>query len=177
MHIEYTLNEQDYLDFQLYTASKSIRLQKKKLRGWILLPLFSILLATYFYIQNTPGLAIYFGAIAFLAVLFYPKYFNWRHARHYKRFINANYKDRMGLKEKLEITPGYIFSKNITGEGKINITEIDQVTETSTCFFIKIASGSSFIVPKRELENLNQFKSRLKECKLSITEELEWKWA
>ena len=36
MTIEYKIEEQDFLDFQLFTASKSDRINKKKRNGWVL---------------------------------------------------------------------------------------------------------------------------------------------
>ena len=99
MTIEYQLNEQDFLDFQLFTASQSDRINKKKKNGWILLTIGSIVVSIYFYINQDIALTIYFGLVALACGLFYPRYFRWRYKRHYKTYIKENYSKRFGQTE------------------------------------------------------------------------------
>jgi hypothetical protein len=40
----------------------------------------------------------------------------------------------------------------------------------------KLKTGLSVIVPKRELENLNEVKAEFKRLGLEVEEHLDWKW-
>ena len=90
MTLEIKINEQDFLDFQLFTASKSDRINKKKRNGWILLTLGSTVVALFFYLNQNIAMTIYFGLVAIACGLFYPRYFKWRYKKHYKTYIREN---------------------------------------------------------------------------------------
>jgi hypothetical protein len=176
MTLEYKIDEQDFLDFQLFTASKSDRINKKKRNGWILLTIGSIVVALYFYLNENVAMTIYFGLVAIACGLFYPKYFKWKYKKHYKTYIKENYSKRYGQIEALEINNDYIFSKDKTGEGKINISEIERVDETDNHFFLKISTGLSLIIPKKELENVDELRENFKEIRLTVNNETNWTW-
>jgi hypothetical protein len=176
MTLEYKINEQDFLDFQLFTASKSDRINKKKRNGWILLTLGSIVIAFYFFLSENIAMTIYFGLVAIVCGLFYPKYFKWRYKKHYKTYIQENYSKRFGQIEYLEINSDYIFSKDKTGEGKINLSEIERVDETDNHFFLKISTGMSLLIPKSELGNIDKLREKFKEIGLIINDETKWSW-
>lgn len=176
MTLEYKIDEQDFLDFQLFTASKSDRINKKKRNGWILLTIGSIVVALYFYLNENVAMTIYFGLVAIACGLFYPKYFKWKYKKHYKPYIKENYSKRFGQIEALEINNDYIFSKDKTGEGKINISEIERVDETDNHFFLKISTGLSLIIPKKELENVDELRENFKEIRLTVNNETNWTW-
>ena len=125
MRIEYSLEEQDFLVFQLFTASKSDRINKKKRNGWILLTVGALLITVYFYLSRINSMAIYFGIVVIVTGLFYPKYFRWRYKKHYHTYIIENYSKRFGELATLEFNPDSIFSRDKTGEGKLNLSEIE----------------------------------------------------
>ena len=176
MTIEYKIEEQDFLEFQLFTASKSDRINKKKRNGWVLLTAGSFIVAFYFYLNKNTAMTIYFGIVALACGLFYPKYFKWRYKKHYKAFIKENYSKRFGQIESLEINGDYIFSKDKTGEGKINLNEIERVDETDNHFFLKISTGLSLLIPKGELVNIEELREKFKEIGVIVNDETKWTW-
>ena len=176
MTLEYKIDEQDFLDFQLFASLKSDRINKKKRNGWILLTAGSIIVAFYFYLNKNNPMTIYFGFIAVATGIFYPKYFKWRYKKHYKTYINENYSKRFGKIETLEINSDSILSKNKTGEGKINLSEIEKIDETENHFFLKISMGISLLIPKRELKSVDELREKFKEIGLAINNETSWTW-
>jgi len=176
MKIEYKIEENDFLDFQLFAASKSERIMKKKKTGWIFLTAGSLTGSIYFYLQQNIAMTVYFAVITIICGLFYPKYFNWRYKKHYKNYIKDNYQKRFGQIENIEITEEYIYSKDKTGEGKIKLTEIDEVSETQNHFLLKVSTGMSLIIPKREIKNIDLLKIKFNEIGLNVIDELSWKW-
>lgn len=176
MILKYKIKEQDFLDFQLFTASKSDRINKKKRNGWILLTVGAIVIAFLFYLKENTTITIYFGFVAVVCGLFYPKYFKWRYKKYYKTYIKENYSKRFGETETLEINDNHILSKDKTGEGKINLSEIEIINETDNHFFLKISIGASLLIPKKELKNVDKLREKFKEIGLAINNETNWNW-
>ena len=176
MKLEFKIDEQDFLDFQVFTASKSKRINKKKRKGWILLTVASIVVAFYFYLNQNNTMTIYFGLVAVASVIFYPKYFKWRYIKHYKTYIKENYSKRFGEVETIEISNDSIFSKYKSGEAKINLSEIEKIDETDKHFFLKVSTGYSLLIPKRELKNADGLREKFKDIGLTVNDERNWTW-
>jgi hypothetical protein len=176
MKIDYELQENDFLQFQLFTASKSDRIKRKKRNSWLIMTFCSFIIAGYFYIIENHSLAIYFGLISILTALFYPNYFKSRYKNHYKKFIKENYAKRFGQRETLEFHSDYIFAKNKTGEGKIYLKEIEEINETEFHYFLKVSTGVSLFMPKQNVEQSNELISRFNELGIKVNDELSWKW-
>lgn len=176
MKLEFKIYEQDFLDFQLFNASKSDRINKKKRSGWLLWTIGSIVVTIYFYFNQNIAMTIYFGIMAIVCGLFYPNYFRWIYKKHYRTYIKDNYSKRFGQTERLEIKEDSIITKDKTGEGRINLTEIEKVDETENHFFLKISTGLSLIIPKREIENSGGLRSNFQNLGLIVNNERNWKW-
>ncbi len=176
MEFTYKLKANDFLLYQLFTASKSKIIARKKMYGWLIFTLAGAIFALYCYFYNSTALAIYFGTIAAVWGLFYPKYFNWKYFKHYNSFINENYKNRFGKTTTISISKEYIIATDDSGEGKIKTSQIVGVSETSLHLFITFSSGVSLIVPKRELANFGELKEGLIKVGFSINNELSWSW-
>lgn len=161
MKLEYKIEEQDFLDFHLFTASKSYRINKKKRNGWVLLTVGAIVVAFYFYLNQNNAMTIYFGLVAIATGFFYPKYFKWRYKKHYKAYIAENYSKRFGQVETLEISNELIFSKGKIGEGKIKLSEIEKIEETNSHFFLKVSTGLSLLIPKRGLKDAESLRREI----------------
>lgn len=176
MKFQYKIEATDFLEFQLYTASKDPIVQKRKLRSWILLPIAFTIMAIFSYLSQTYYLAIYFIVLAFVIGFFYPKYFSWRYKKHYASFIGRNYAKRFGQPAELEITKDFILSKDKVAEGKVKLSEIEYVSETPNHFFMKISTGMSFILPKKEIDASVDLKAEFTRIGLVVKDELGWKW-
>lgn len=176
MEFTYKLESIDFLKYQLFTASKSKQIAKKKMYGWLVFTLAAALFALYCYFNNSTALGVYFGVIAAVWGLFYPKYFSWKYYKHYKSFVTKNYESRFGKTTRVTFSKTHIIATDDSGEGKIKLTEIANVNETSQHLFISFLSGASLIIPKNELVNLNELKEHLTKIGCSINRELDWRW-
>ncbi|MFV0472052.1 MAG: YcxB family protein [Paludibacteraceae bacterium] len=176
MTIEYKINEQDFIDFQLFTASKSDRINRKKKTERILLTIGSFIIALCFYLTHNTPMMIYFGLVAVVCGLFYPKYFVWRYKKYYKSHIKEYYSKRFGQTERIEINNDSVFLKDKIGEGKINLSEIDKIDETNDHFFLKVSTGVSLIIPKREIPNPYVVRDKFADIGLRVNDETNWKW-
>ena len=73
MKIDYHLDEDDFLTHQLFIASRSPRIQLKRKRSWISVPIVYSIIGILFLVQEQFGLMFVFVFLGFL-VCFYPKW-------------------------------------------------------------------------------------------------------
>ena len=176
MKIKYTLDRQDFVQLQLFNATKSVSIQKKKRRETIYLTLGALLAAAYFFIQDHMAVTIWFLLVAVVTVFFYPKYFKRKYRKHYEKYIDEHYAKRFGEKVELALTNDAIWSKNHIGEGTIYLSEIDRVNETQHHFFLHTSAGPSIIIPKRELDTLDQFRAAFAKVNIPVIDDKNWSW-
>ena len=176
MKYTYKIDLEDLLTFQLYTASKSEVVEKKRRNGRFILMLASIAFSGYFFTQNEVALGTYFAIMVVLTFFFYGKYFLWKHKLNYRRFIKANYSSRFGMEETLETFPDRIHVKDNLGEGDVKRSEFESVAETGDYFFLQLAVGTSLVVPKAQI-NPADFKKDLLRLKIPFVEDLNWSWS
>ncbi len=154
MKIKYELTEDDYLAYQIHASSVSERIQAKKRKQHQFLVIGCIIVALFFFFVGKLFMVVLLVFYAFVAGLFFKKYFDWRYKQHYKAYIKEVYKNRFGIIAELEFAADVIRSKDRIGEGKVKLNEIERVDETDSHLFMKISNGESFIIPKQKIENL-----------------------
>lgn len=176
MKIDYKIEEDDFLEFQLFTASKSEQIVKKMRNGRIISSLITASIGFYFYWTDEMGMAVYLFILALALGLFYPKYLKWRYRKHYVKHIKEHYSNNFGQLTELDITEFGIASKDKTGEGNIKLAEVEEVNETQNHFFIKISNGMSIIIPKNILQDAEGLKAHFVKLGLNINEDYSWKW-
>ena len=175
MTYNYTLEAQDFITFQLYTASNSNRINRKKKRSWLFLTVAFAIITFYNYHYDYKTLSLYFGVITILCVLFYPNYYKWKQNRHYKRFTFEHNKNSFGRLETITFNKKHLLLENTSGTGKINLTEFEGVDEIGSHYFMKMTNGASLIIPKSQI-NTDSFINEIKKLKLLINSNLNWKW-
>jgi hypothetical protein len=177
-----TLDENDYLTYQLYTASRTPRIKKARIRGWIFTTVTFLCLTYLFFESYNDFLGYYFLVASGLSLTLYPIYSRWRYKRHYKKHIQDTYKNRFGEECALEISDDVIVTRDKTGEGKINTTEIEEINEIKDFYFVKVKTGVSLIISKlkTETKDLEAIEKSLKELAdkkgIKWNAELDWKW-
>ena len=176
MKLEYILEEKDFIDYHLFSFSENKRtLKTMNISKFLLVGLF-IYFSYDMYNNNQIRIAIILGILAIFILLFYNKIYQSKLKKHFSKIVKDNYMKRIGEKETMEFTSDYIITEDKTGEGKTKISEIEKISETQNNFFIKLSNGSSFIVPKNGLKNLEHIKNKWKELNIPIFENLTWEW-
>ena len=166
MKIEYSLQNEDFLDYQLFNYTKSAKLNKRRRKSWILFSVCFLLFAVSAHLRSNEIQALLFLILCLICILFYPKYIKWRYKKHYLNFIKDNYQARIGKTESLDFQEKIIHSKSATGEGKIYLTEIENIYEIPRIFIMSI----------KYISDLNQLKKKFTDLKLKVDENLDWKW-
>ncbi len=174
-----SLSEDDFLTYQLYAASKSNQIKKSRKIGRILIPLMYFVVFILFIITTRYTLGIIILSIGILWFLIYPIYSKKRYLNYYKKFIQENYKNRIGIEGLISIENGFIITKDQTGDGKIKLSEVDAIVEIDTHIFIHLKQNISMIFKKNNDKNdlINQFVKIIEtENNIEKTIELNWKW-
>lgn len=180
MQLEYSLEEKDFLTFQLYTASKSETIRRRRLRSKWILPVIYFFFAILIFYKGIPVIASVFIIIAILWFIFYPKYESKKYVKHYQTFIREHHTGKLNRKALLEIDGSRILSKDETKTTEILTSEISSITSLPQHYFIKLKTGDTFIVPKRALSEPllieNEFKELAEKLKIVFASEMNWKW-
>lgn len=180
MNITYRIDENDLLTYQLFIASISERIKKKRklnrLYPFILysvVALLSLMLVDYL-------LAILFLILAVLWFFIYPLWERKRYISHYRGFIRENFVGKDDVESTLEITKESIIVKDPSMESKISTSEIEIIYEIPTAILIKLTLGASLILPIDKITEIENVRSELKELarQLEIDYVLKenWEW-
>lgn len=165
MEINYNLTEEDFINFNLYhiknskTAIRSLQLQR------MIGPLI-FLISSYVFskIGDVPfiGLFITFSIISILWFIFYPKYFYNHIIRHVKKMIKEGKNDGLLGEHRMMISEEGIVDSTTNGETKVNWSGIKELKEDGNYLYLYNSSVSAYILPKRELRNVDDMRSLFK---------------
>jgi len=171
--------EDDLLNCQLFTASKSKNIKRNRRKTWLILLGCSLVCAIVFYINDNTFFFYYCVIVCIAVLLFYPLYQKHLYRRHFKKFVKERFESIKDVEYRIELNEDNIISDSRIGKVIINSSEINEVTETRDYFFIKISSGDTLTLPKRCFagKSLSQAISRISQKhKLSVNNELNWEW-
>ena len=180
MKLEYILEEQDFLTHQLYAASKSENIEKKRKRTRLRVPMIYAVVGIFACFMQNYGLGGVFLVLAVLWYVFYPLWEKGHYLKHYRNYIKENYSERVGKAISFEWIGDHLFVKDAVSEGKILISEIEEIDEIGVAFYIKIRSGVYFILPKDKVGEVSAVRAELQklaeEVQVPYKREEEWVW-
>ena len=178
--IEYSLDEQDCLTYQLYAASKSPRITKKRKRNKITVPLFYGVVAVFFYTQQNISGFILFLALGTGWYIYYAKWEKNVYLKHYKKYVKEVCQNQIGVITTLAFHDEFIFASDAGNESKIMNSEINSFVEIPTLILVQLKSGQAFAIPKSRLENLQdtivQLKQAASNASVPYRVENDWVW-
>ncbi|AFM04371.1 hypothetical protein Fleli_1986 [Bernardetia litoralis DSM 6794] len=178
MKIEYTLTEEDFLEYQLYITSQSKSIQKKRLIAKFTVPLMYIFIGIFFYFYNNNQNAILICIfLAALWLLIYPLYSKYRYKRFYLNHIKKKYTDKLDHVDALKLgNNNYFYVKEQGKEGKVKTTDADKLIELKDHFFLQMKKGGAIIIPKTYVLNGEAFKQQIANLNIAYLNDTDWKW-
>lgn len=166
MEIEYNLTEDDYLQFNIFHLKHS----KTAARVLIILRLTGpviFLLAAYFFptIDNLsfPVLLTIFIFLSVVWFLFYPKYYYNFIKRHTLKMIREGKNEGLLGKHWLTMSENDLVETSVVNELKVPWSGIQEFKEDDNYFYLYNSAISTFIIPKRELNDIAEVKNYLQE--------------
>lgn len=180
MTVTFTHDENDYLDQQLYVATKSKQIVQRRQRGKLLIPVFSLVMIGLQFYQKQYIQTLYFLGIAIAWYFLYPLWEKRYYLKFYKKFISDNFKDRFNKETIVEFKANSLVAKDDTTSGEISYSEIEKIIEIPSLFFIKLKSSAYLIFPKdktKDMNTLHEAFTFLKDKhKIPFSSEMDWIW-
>jgi YcxB-like protein len=180
MTLSYALTEYDFLQHQLFVSSKSERIKKLRTKSLITVSCVLFILSVLFFQTKNNFFAYYFLGFGIINIFFYPLYLKSHYKKHYRKYIQENYKNRFGKLSTLTFNDESFECFDSTGNSKMNLSEIEVITETGEYFYLGLKSGGNIIIPKANAENIDILRAELLKVKdrlkIKLNTELNWKW-
>jgi hypothetical protein len=180
MKIDYSLDKADFLEYQLYTASKSdtVRntIRKSRFSVPIVYAILGLLLLTFKMIV----LGLIFFGLALGWYYLFPLYNRGRYVRYLNKYLDEYNKNKFDKPVTLTFSDDYIESSDFMSVSKFKVKEIAEVNEIEDYIFIKLTTSESFIIPKNKISNLDNLNERLmkivSDLGINHNIDLNWKW-
>lgn len=180
MKLTYSLNLNDFLQYQPYTASRNRIIKNQRLRGYIFFILFLITLSFISFSDYEKPAFFVTLLIAAVLLCIYPLYVRRYYYNHYKKSANENFKNKAEKEGNVSINDDYILLWDETGETKVYNSNLEGINEVNDYLYLKLKTGESIIFPKNKIENFDALQERLnalaEKYNLIQTKDLNWKW-
>lgn len=165
MELNYKLNEEDYLDFNLFHAKNSPAVQKQVTMQRIFVPVLYIVLAILASIfLDMPFLILFipFLIIGILWSIFYPAYFYRLIKRNATKMMREGKNEGVLGAHKMIFTEDGLREISPKGELSISWSGIENFGEGPSGFYLYNSGLSALIIPKKELGNSEEVGGFLK---------------
>ncbi len=180
MKIDYTLSENDLLTHQLFSASKSKTIQKRRAKGKIFLLLIYMAMGFFIWDRNGPPTAAVFFVVCLPLYFVYALMERNQYVNHFKRYVAERDKDLLGRTTALTFTESHLEMNEAEKESIIPYSEIETIFEIGSLFSISLKNGQSVLIPKAGLSSLDETRNYLRHLAsrldIPLQEDLKWKW-
>ncbi|TFF40894.1 YcxB family protein [Mucilaginibacter psychrotolerans] len=177
MIVQTVLQEEDYLTYLLYSASKNKRSKANRRRSWLVLSFGFFALAFVLRYQNE-FLAYWFLFCGIITLIFFPLYQRYSYKKHYQKFLMDKLGYRIDKESIIDFGSDIIETKDAGGESKIYTTELSEINEISTHYFVRLKSGDALVIPKAAVSSsfVNDLLTIFQNPNIHVTQELGWRW-
>ena len=181
MIIKYKLEESDYLSNQLFIASKSERIKKKRRNSIVVVPAAYLIFALLCFVSDATTMGTVFIVFGFLWYFLYPKYQAKKYYKHYRDFIRENYQDALGSEVSIELKSDMLVYKDFMTESKIQVESINEIYKLPNVFLINLNKATNLVLPRTYLVNdHNQIQDFVKQMNtlynLDVLDYSDWIW-
>jgi len=178
MNLQYQLDNSDYVQALIFYSRQNSDLKKRRNRSWVVNTLAIFSLSFYFWTVKNHFLTIYFLIAGVIVGCIFPFYTRWRQKRFYTSYIANMSKDweRQGC--KLQVADGYLEMSDNDSWSKLAVKKIQVIHEVTPYFFIRLKAGSTIIIPKNRIEDIDSVRNELVELgstfNIPVITDLKW---
>ncbi|HLP10498.1 MAG TPA: hypothetical protein VK177_01130 [Flavobacteriales bacterium] len=178
--IKFKADLEDYLTHQLFIASKSPGIARKRSRNKMVVGLlFTAAGLSFFATENIPvGSA--FVTIALLWFVFYPIWEANYFKKKMQEMLLENFKTPPTNQTTITLAKDIITVNDEHNSTQIKTALVTLIVEIPRLILVRFEDGKSFLVPKNKVENLEEFENALHELAkllgVKYNEERTWKW-
>lgn len=180
MKINYEVTENDLLTYQLFSASKSKEINKKRSKNTLLWPSVYIVCGILAFIptHRINGSLLFFAG-AILWIIFYPVWERKHYVSHYLNFVRDRQKGQIGVKSTIEFTDDFLTANSDESESKILYSLITEINEIPSLIIIHLKGGQALLLSEYA-PGIDQLKPKLHEIAnrfdIEYRVDLSWKW-
>jgi hypothetical protein len=156
--------------------------KRKRLVFWLIVPFAYAIFGYLAYFDfRQPNMAYVMAGLAGFWLITYPFYSRWNYKRHYRKHINEHLKGQFDQVVNLEINDQHLTILDAKGNNSnITYASIKEIVELPHHFLIRLATGSSIILPKREFKEIKELQKFLgliiTKQKVPFNKDDKWKW-
>jgi hypothetical protein len=177
MKLSYQLAFEHYVEHQLFVASQSPAVRKKRQYSrFTMAVVYAILGFLMLRFSEDYFLTAVFFVIAVGWFFAYPYYSRQRYRKHYEKHIRDNYQNRVGVPVDMEIDQNTILAKDKSGESKIRTSEIKALVLLPGIFLIQLKNDTSFIIPKSYVADQEMLKQEFENLGVPFEDASTWEW-
>ncbi|OYU94166.1 MAG: hypothetical protein CFE21_17200 [Bacteroidetes bacterium B1(2017)] len=178
IELDYTLQENDFLEFQLYFFKSEGKFKSILLKTWMVFMMFVGVFIGFSIWKNLFFEAAVVAVMSIIVSFIHP----WRMRRTYKKILKKDckvFESRLNTPFHLLVDENQFHIKSILGDTNLNRNQLAKIVETGTHFFVKFKL-EAVIIPKSGLSQIEQLRADLKQVALTnqieYKEDLNWKW-
>lgn len=162
MKINYNLNKDDYVNFNIYHSQHSDSIKKNLKTQRFITPLIFFIFP--FIAKVNTGISFFywlsiFAVIYILWTIYYPKYYFHTVKKGVGRMIEEGKNHDLLGPKTIELREDDIFSSGENSESKVKWHSAERYIETDQYIFIYISAMEAYIIPKRDFESEDQKES------------------
>ncbi len=180
IELEFNLDEDDYLNLQLYAASQNPLIKKQRKRRTFIIPGFFVLLGIVSFYSLPPYAGCIYIILGIIFFILYPFYSAWLYKRHYKRHVKQYYDQAASNHISMKIDDESIMTFDAKGESTIKINTLEEIIEIGDYFYLQLSKAAYLIIPKKKIDSEKLLRQHLIECRnaynIPITIDPNWKW-
>jgi hypothetical protein len=180
LNINFTVSAEDFLNHQLFIASRSERIRKKRAKLKYTVPVLYLLFGVVLLLGSRFVLGGIMVGVSILWYLFYPKWERTSYVKHYKNVIDDYFKDNINSEMSVDLQEDVIHGVSNGTESRLETKGIQEFVEAPTAFYILLSGGQSIILPKQNLQDEAAVKAKLQaiaaHVQIPFEIALNWTW-
>ncbi len=164
MEINYNVTEESFVEFNLFHAQHSSAIAKTMTIQRFLIPVIYLLVGVIFsYVLDIPVFILvgFFLILGVLWIVFFPTYFKRQIKRTATKMIREGQNEGILGKHSMVFTEEGLREISSKGETTVYWAGIERFNEDAFNFYLYNSAITAFIVPKKELINVDEVRSLL----------------
>ena len=165
------------LAFQLFAASRSPRIRRQRLFGWLLIPFLAFSVAAMEMYAGLYSAASTMAAMGLAWALFFPFFSRWYYKRHYRKHVEEYSSLVLGMEVQVSLKDDALVLKDKGAETKVDLRGLASLHRIEGYGFILFPTGQGISLPESLLgADVDRFLEELAEKSGLTLERSTWKW-
>ena len=153
MIINFQLDQEDFLQYQLYMVAQMPKIKSSRRRKRWTFPIIFTLFGFIFLTIHKSYLTFAAWFLALLWFSFYPIFNRKKYRKFYANFVEEHYGSRFGKDISIDFREDKIIGRDNGFELKVRFKELEEILELPTLLLLKINAQQHIIIAKNKLED------------------------